>query len=316
MPLLRLRVQAMRWEAEGIVSLELAPLDPSVSLPPWQAGAHVDLHLGNSMVRSYSLLGTAGSAWRVAVNRDEASRGGSRWVHEQLRVGMLLEVGAPRNLFALDEGVHPSLFIAGGIGITPLLAMARRLAELRRPWVMHYAVRSRARAAFVAELQALAENGSGSLHLHVDEEQGRVLDVAAVVAAAPRNAHLYACGPKPLLAAYQQATAGWPAAQVHSESFTGVEATGAASGFTVQLRRSGLTVAVAPGQTVLQAVRAAGVDPMYSCESGVCGTCEVAVLAGTPEHRCMVLSPEERAAGQRMMICCSGSLTPTLELDL
>lgn len=315
---LRVRIRAITWEADGILGFELVPAERGKRLPPVEAGAHIDLHLPNGMVRSYSLLNTPGERHRYAigVNRDAKSRGGSRCVHEQLKAGDVLSISAPRNLFPLDEGEHSSVLIAGGIGITPLLGMARRLTALGRPWVLHQAARSRATLAFADELAALAAESRGTVHTHLDDEAGRVMDVPAIIAALPAGAHVYACGPQPMLAAYEAATADLPRERVHLERFAASEAPATAGGFVVKLHRSGRRIPVAQGQTILAALEAAGLNPLYSCGQGICGTCEVPVVSGTPDHRDLVQSDAEKATNRHIMICCSGSLTPELELDL
>jgi vanillate O-demethylase ferredoxin subunit len=274
------------------------------------------------LVRSYSLHNAPGEQHRycVAVNRDAASRGGSRWVHEQLRAGQVLEVSQPLNHFGLHDGPAPAVLIAGGIGITPLLAMARRCVAERRQWQLVHAVRSRAHAAFAGTLAELAQAGRAAVRWHFDDEAGGVLDVAAIVAAAPRDAHLYCCGPAPMLKAFEAACAGRPREQVHVEYFGAPADTSPAAqrvgGFVVNLRKTGRSVPVAAGQSILQALLAAGLTPLYSCGEGICGTCEVKVLGGVPEHRDFVLSAQEQEANDRMMICCSGARTPALDVDL
>lgn len=312
-----LRVRALTWEAEGVMGVELVPLRSDRPLPAAEAGAHIELQLAPGLARSYSLLepGETGR-WRIAVQLDPASRGGSRRVHESLRPGAVLEVDGPRNHFALDESAPHAVLIAGGIGITPLLAMARRLTALSRPWTLHYAARTRARMAFVPELQALARAAGATLDLRCDHEGDPPLDLPAIVATLPEGAQVYACGPAGLLAAFEAATAALPPARVHLERFSGAPGAAAAGGFAVRLARAGRRVAVAPGQSILDALIAAGIEPPHSCREGVCGTCETRVLGGTPDHRDLVLGPAEKAAGDRMMICCSGALTPELELDL
>lgn len=316
---LTLRLRAMTWEAEGILGLELVPAAPGEPLPAFTAGAHIDLHLPGGPVRSYSLLNdpTERHRWCVAVHRDPASRGGSRQVHEQLRPGQLLTVSPPRNHFPLDEGAPLSVLIAGGIGITPLLCMVRRLTALGRPWVLHHAARTRAHAAFCDELQALAAQGGGTLHRVFDQEPGgRMIDIAALVADLPDGAHVYCCGPAGMLAAFERATAGLPPERVHLEYFAAKDAPAASGGFSVKLRRDGRTVPVPPGQSILDALSAIGAEPPWSCREGVCGTCEVRVLEGVPDHHDMVLSPAQREANDRMMVCCSGAKSPLLVLDL
>lgn len=316
---LTLRLRAMTWEAEGVLGLELVPAAPGEPLPAFTAGAHIDLHLPGGPVRSYSLLNDPTERHRlcVAVHRDPASRGGSRQVHEQLRPGQLLTVSPPRNHFPLDEGAPLSVLIAGGIGITPLLCMVRRLTALGRPWVLHHAARTRAHAAFCDELQALAAQGGGTLHRVFDQEPGgRMIDIAALVADLPDGAHVYCCGPAGMLAAFERATAGLPPERVHLEYFAAKDAPAASGGFSVKLRRDGRTVPVPPGQSILDALSAIGAEPPWSCREGVCGTCEVRVLEGVPDHHDMVLSPAQREANDRMMVCCSGAKSPLLVLDL
>ena len=314
---LSLRVRSMSWEAEGILGIELVSATPGAALPLTQAGAHVDLQLGQGLWRSYSLTHPGERhRWCIAVNHDAASRGGSRWIHETLRPGALIQAQGPRNHFALDEAAPHSVLIAGGIGITPLLAMARRLTELGRPWALHYAARTRARMAFIAELQALAGQAGASLDLRCDAEGDAALNLPALFAQLPLGAHVYACGPEGLLSAFEAAAKAWPHEQVHLERFVNAQAPATEGGFTVHLARSGRRVAVLPGQSILDALEAQGIEPLHSCRQGICGTCEAGVLRGIHDHRDHVLSDSERAQGQRMMICCSGAKTPELELDL
>ena len=313
-----MRVVAMRHEATDVISLELQPLDDA--LPAFGPGAHVELQLAGGLKRAYSLINAPGErqVLRVAVHRSASSRGGSRQVHEALRVGQLLPVSAPRNHFALvDDRDAPVLLIAGGIGITPLYAMAQQLAAQGRPWTLHYAARTRDRAAFADVLQAL---GGERVHLYFDAEPGGgALDLAAVVAQADPLAHLYCCGPQGMLQAFEQATQGRAPQRVHLERFAAAAAAaanGAQSGFDVVLARSGRTIRIEPGTSILEGCLAAGVDAPSSCHEGFCGTCETRVLEGEPEHADSVLSAAERAAGRSMMICCSRSRSATLVLDL
>jgi tetrachlorobenzoquinone reductase len=315
----QVRVRSVSWEAESVLGFELAPPEPNTLLPPFDAGAHIDLHLGNGQQRSYSLTNTPGERQRycIAVNKDAASRGGSRWVHEALRPGALLTISAPRNNFALNESATHSVLIAGGIGITPILGMIRRLAALGRPWRLHYAARTRAHAAFVETLRELADASAGSVEFNFDQEPGgHVLDLAGIVAALPADAHLYCCGPLGLLAAFEKASSALPRERVHVEYFAAKDAPATDGGFSVRLQRSGKTVMVRPGQSILDSVIAIGIEPPWSCREGVCGTCETRVIEGVPDHRDLVLSAADHAANDRMMICCSGAKTATLVLDL
>ncbi|MDB5942817.1 MAG: ferredoxin [Ramlibacter sp.] len=313
-PLIAMRLSAIRYAAAGINLYEFTALDGD-ALPAFSAGAHIDLHLPNGLVRQYSLCNPPHERrhYVVGVKRDINSRGGSRCVHDELRAGSVLQVGGPRNNFELHEDAPHTVLIAGGIGVTPIACMVERLRVLGRPFELHYSVRRREEAAFLDVLP-----GDGC-HLHVDAEHGGApLPVAQIVAAAPAGAHLYCCGPGPMLDAFEAAAAasGRPPALVHIERFSPVQPAAVAGGFTVKLARSGGSAYVAPGQTILETLRARGIDVPASCEQGVCGTCETRVLAGTPDHRDSLLSEDERRANDVMMVCCSGSKDDLLVLDL
>lgn len=305
---MRVRLRQLRWEAEGVVSAVLEPL-PGAALPPFTAGAHLDLALAPGLTRSYSLCNAPGERdrYEIAVQLAPESRGGSRWVHERWRVGDVLAVSEPRNHFALEEAAPLSVLIAGGIGITPMLAMIARLNALGRGWALHYAVRTRARAAFLDRL------ADPRVRVVYDHEGDAPLDLAAIVAAAPRDAHLYCCGPTGMLKAFEAAAAGRHA---HVEYFAAAAPAATAGGYALELRRSGRTVAVAPGQRMLDALLAAGVMLAYSCAQGLCGACETRVLGGVPDHRDDYLTEEEKAANRTVMPCCSGAKSPVLVLDL
>src|ERR1700722_9433302 len=308
-----MRLTAITYAAEQVHLYEFRPVS-GASVPPFTAGAHVDLHLPNGLVRQYSIANAQGERHRyvLGVKRDAAGRGGSRFLHDDLRVGTVVKVGGPRNNFPLVEAAAHSVLIAGGIGVTPIVSMVARLRSLARPWELHYAVRRRGEAAFLDELLA----GDGHVRLHVDEEQGNMIDVAAIVRAAPEEAHLYCCGPTPMLEAFAAAAASRPAERVHLEYFSSAVAPAVESGFIVELARSKVRVEVPPGQTILEALRARGLEVQSSCEQGICGSCETRVLAGEPDHRDMLLSDEEKAPNQVVMICCSGSRSAILVLDL
>lgn len=313
----KLRVDALRFEAPDILSLEL--VDPECAeLPAFDAGAHVDLHLPSGLLRSYSIASSPSerSRYVLGVHRTPASRGGSSWIHESLRPGALVDVSDPLNNFALDETAEISVLIAGGIGITPMLSMAHQLSEAGKPWVLHYAVRDRALLAFGAELEQLGALPTGRVEVHVDaEHDGAVLDLDAVVARADDGAHLYCCGPTPMIEAFQRAAAGRDPGTVHVEYFSSDVEADTSGGFEIVLQRSEKTIQVEPGCTILQAMLDAGVDVPYSCSEGICGTCETGVLEGVPEHRDMVLTDSEKAANDVIFVCCSGSRSPRLVLD-
>ncbi|HEX5779473.1 MAG TPA: PDR/VanB family oxidoreductase [Xanthobacteraceae bacterium] len=309
-----LRVQAMAWETDAIRSIELR--DPrGVPLPPFSPGAHIDLTLPGKLKRSYSLIGSPEdrSRYEIGVYREPQSRGGSIALHDQIRVGDLIESTEPANNFELREDASHSVFIAGGIGITPFLPMVERLGHKLRPFELHYCARDRASAGFVERLRGCGPR----LHVAYSREPGGCrIDIAQIVAAAPEDTHLYCCGPKPMLEDFERATSGRDPAFIHVEHFTPVDPPALAGGYLVELARAGRTVAVPPGKTLLQTLLDEGFDVPCSCLEGVCGTCETRVLAGVPDHRDVVLSKEERAAGNTMMICCSGAKSERLVLDL
>lgn len=316
---LQVRVRATTYEARSILGFELVPLDPATPLPAFTAGAHIDVHLPGGLLRSYSLLNDPKEThrYRIGVNLDAHSRGGSRHMHEQLRTGAVLTISAPRNLFAMDESSPFNVFIAGGIGITPMLSMIARSQALGTPWRLHYAARTREHAGFLDLLATYQGQSGADVQLNFDQESGgRMLDLNAVVAAMPAGAHVYACGPAPMLKAYEQATASLPPERVHREYFAAQEAAATEGSYTVTLARSQRTLQISPGQTLLDGLIAIGAEPTFSCQQGICGTCEVKVLEGTPDHRDMVLTEAEQAANDRMMVCCSGAKSARLVLDL
>jgi vanillate O-demethylase ferredoxin subunit len=314
---LNVLVKSIVYEAEGINSYDLRPADGE-PLPSFTAGAHIDLHLPSGLIRSYSLLNSQDERHRyvIAVNKDAASRGGSRHIHEVLRPGDRLVVTPPRNNFPLTEDASQSIFFGGGIGVTPFLSMIRRLGSLERSWQLFYGVRNRNCASFLDTIQSLAEVRNAPVHVNFDRESGRILDIASLVATAAPGAHLYCCGPIPMIEAFEKAAADRPPETIHVEYFSAKEAPAADGGFTVILARSGKTLQVPAGKTILQAVVDAGIDAPHSCLEGVCGACETRVLEGIPDHRDLVLSRDDHAANKSMMICCSGSKTERLVLDI
>jgi ferredoxin-NADP reductase len=312
--LIDVRVTAIRYAARDTHIYEFTRPDGR-PLPAYQPGAHIDLHLPNGLVRQYSLIEAEPdpSRYTIAVKRDPASRGGSRYVHDELRVGKTLKISAPRNNFALVENAGHVLLLAGGIGITPIWCMVQRLEKLGRPWTLYYACRSRSDMAF---LQALESMAGAQFHFD-DETAGRVLDLPAIVAGAPKDAHLYCCGPTPMLKAFEAATKDWPHAQVHVEYFTPKpEATDKKGGFVVELARSGQEFVIPEGKSILEVLLDAGVDVDYSCELGICGACEQRVISGVPEHHDAILTEEEQASNTKVMICCAGCKSERLVLDL
>ena len=316
--LMQLQLRRITYEAASIVSFELC-LPNAAALPEFTAGAHIDVQLPGGLTRSYSLVNPQQERHRyvIAVNRDAASRGGSRFMHEALKVGAMLAVTHPRNNFRLVEDAPASVLVAGGVGITPILCMLERLTELKRPWTLHYCARTRQSAAFLDRLHELRNANAGAVHLNFDHGSvSNMLDIGTVVDAAPPEAHLYCCGPIPMLEAFEKASGKLPSQQAHVEYFSAKELPAAEGGFVVELARSGKVVPVPRGMTILDALLEAGVDAPYSCMEGVCATCETRVIAGIPDHKDLVLTKEEHASNQVMMICCSGSKTEKLVLDL
>lgn len=314
-------VRSIELATPAVKIFELEPID-GLALPAYGAGAHIDVLLPNDLVRSYSLIGPLDdmSRYRIAVARDEHSRGGSVFLHDDIRPGMRLAIKGPRNHFPLIENDGPVVLIAGGIGVTPLWCMAQRLTAIGVPWRMYYACRSRAAASFVPELLNAAQRARAPLSFWWDDEnEGRPFDITAALADAPAEAHLYCCGPAPMLAAFRAATADRPDDRIHTESFK-VEGPESAlppiGNFTAVLARSGVSLEVPEGASILDACIMNGIEAPYSCYEGLCGTCETRVLEGVPDHRDNLLTPRARASNETIIICRSGSKTNRLVLDL
>ncbi|MFE5591705.1 PDR/VanB family oxidoreductase [Streptomyces sp. NPDC056549] len=306
---LQLIVHRMTWEAEGVLSVELTHPDGK-PLPAWTPGAHIDVHVGGR-IRQYSLCGDPRdqAVYRIGVLDEPSSRGGSRHVHTQLRPGQSVPVSAPRNHFALEDA-DAYVFIAGGIGITPLLAMAREAARRGAEWRVVYGGRSRASMAFTSELGTLG----GDVTFVPQDESGHI-DLDAVLAQLPDGALVYACGPEPLLAAVE---ARCPEGRLRLERFAApaVERAADEAEFEVECRTSGLTLRIGADTSILDAAESAGLGVNSSCRDGICGSCETRVLDGTPDHRDFLLSETERASGTTMMICVSRCASGRLVLDL
>ena len=311
-------VDAVRDEAQGIRSFDLVAADGG-ALPAFGAGAHIDVELEGGLVRSYSLVDNHADPrrYRIAVMLDPRSRGGSAAMHRNVRTGTRLQVTGPRNNFPLQEDAPLSVLVAGGIGITPLWCMVQRLVDLGRDWELHYACRSRAVAAFVPQIEAAAAASGGRFRLWADDEHdGRPFDLAPVVRGAPPHAHLYCCGPVPMLTAFRDAAPAEWSGRMHMEYFRPAETARPTRAFVVELARSGVSVDVPPGCSILDALMMQGIDAPYSCYEGVCGTCETRVLEGIPDHRDNLLSDKAKAEGRTILICCSGSRSEKLVLDL
>jgi vanillate O-demethylase ferredoxin subunit len=313
---LAVEVADVRAEARDVVTIELrAP--GGAALPPFEPGAHLDLHLPNGLIRQYSLT----NDWRerdryvIGVGRAADSRGGSEFVHGCVRTGTQLTISAPRNNFALDPAAERFLFVAGGIGITPIMAMIRWCVANARPWRLIYAVRSRQRAAFYEELRGLAKDCA---QFHFDDETGEVLDVAQSLASWRAGERIYCCGPAPLMDAVKTLSGELPQGTVRFEWFTTPESDQPqdSESFSVRLERSGEEFLVPSDRSILEVLEEHGIEVPFSCREGLCGTCVTGVCAGEPDHRDYVLSDEERASGKLMTLCVSRSKTPSLTLDL
>ncbi|MER5177016.1 PDR/VanB family oxidoreductase [Streptomyces sp. NPDC002896] len=299
--------------ADGVVSLVLRRPDGG-PLPVWEPGAHVDLLLEVGLIRQYSLCGSPAdrAAWQIAVLREPESRGGSAYVHDRLAEGSAVRVRGPRNNFPLRPAEH-HLFIAGGVGITPILPMVEAAEAAGADWRLLYGGRTRGSMAF---LDRLAPHGD-RVQIRPQDEYG-LLDLAAFVGPPRPGTLVHACGPEPLLRAAQEQCADWPSGALGIERFAPVQPaeTAPAAAFEVVLTRSGLTLTVPPDRSVLEVMEEAGVPVLSSCREGTCGTCETDVVEGTPDHRDSLLDEDERAAGDTMLICVSRSCGPRLVLDL
>lgn len=318
-PRIRVAVSRVADEAPDIRSFVLEPVD-GAALPPCTPGSHIDVYLQPGLTRQYSLCNGPQEQghYQIAVKKEPASRGGSRHMHEQVRPGDRLEISAPKNNFALDAGASPCLLVAGGIGITPLLSMAKHLVAAGREFELLYFSRAVAQTAFHALLSSPQFGRRVAFHYALEPDAVRAY-LRRKLWQRDGDTQLYLCGPRPFMDLVEQtAAATWPPASVHLEYF-GADpqaSAGPRASFVVRLARSGLACEVGTGQTVVDAVAAQGVQIETSCEQGVCGTCLTGVLAGTPDHRDVFLTDDEKQAGDKFCPCVSRSLGPELVLDL
>jgi len=311
---LTLNVARRQNATADVVVLELASPD-GTELPKWSAGAHIDLLLREGLTRQYSLCGDPEdrSRWRIAVLREPNSRGGSEYVHDNVLETTDLTVSHPRNHFELIPASR-YVFIAGGIGITPIMAMLQSGAAQHAEWELHYGGRSRQSMAFIDELTSTYGD---RVQLHPQDEVG-LLDLDAILGEPLPDTLVYCCGPGPLLDAVEERSKAWPKGAFHFERFSPKKSVDLTqdSSFEVELRNSGISVQVHAGQSILDAVREMGASIAFSCEEGTCGTCEVAVIEGEVDHRDSILTPEEQADNDTMFICVSRAACPRLVLDL
>lgn len=315
--LLNVVVRKREIQGDGVAVLDLAHTD-GAELPAFEAGAHVDIHIAPGLVRQYSLCSDPADArvYRLGVLKDPASRGGSIGVHDLLLEGRQVQISAPRNLFPLTPDASRSILLGGGIGITPMIAMAHTLHQQGADFELHYCGRSRERSAFMDELRNAPF--AAKVFTHFDDEAAEQrLDLARVLGPGGRGCHMYTCGPSGFMdwvmaGARQQ---GYAEDHIHKEYFQ-VEVDASGEGFEVVAARSNKSVQVAEGQTILDALAQIGIKIEISCEQGVCGTCLCDVLEGEPDHRDVYLTDEEKAANDQMLVCCSRAKSKKLVLDI
>lgn len=311
---LELRVAGREELAENVIGLRLRRPD-NAPLPEWTPGAHIDLVLDDDLVRQYSLVGPVSDAseWRIGVLLEADGRGGSRRVFEQLHPGTSVRVRGPRNHFELAAGER-YVFIAGGIGITPLTGMLAEADRAGTPWTLTYGGRSAGSMAFASELR---DRYGDRVTLVPQDEQG-LIDLASLIGAPAEGTLIYCCGPAPLLDAVEAAAVDWPWDAVRFERFTPAEPADRDTdeAFEVELAESDLVLTVLPGKSILETVSDAGIDVLSSCAEGTCGTCETPLLAGEADHRDSVLTPQEKEENGSMMICVSRSKCARLVLEL
>lgn len=308
---LRLIVREMRLETDDVMRIRFSAPDRS-PLPAWEPGAHIDITFANGVERQYSLCGDPAdrSEWQIAVLREPVSRGASRFIHDKLRPGDRVAVSAPRNNFCLEPG-EKTIFIAGGIGITPLLPMIRQTRAEGRDWRLLYLGKARERMAFVEAVEG------GAATIACSTFGGR-MDIFDWIGLVDTGTRIYACGPQSMLDALEERSAVWPKGALRIERFQAKSFVDLddSKEFEVVAQRSGLSVIVSPGCSILQMLEEAGLPVPSSCLEGVCGTCETAIIDGEAEHRDSILSPDERETNETMMICISRSKTPRLVLDI
>lgn len=311
------RIHAIHLECTGVKSLELVRADGGAILGQ-SPGAHIDVRLPQGQVRSYSLIDVSrdGRRCRIAVKREAHGRGASKWLHDVASVGTKLGASAPVNHFPLVEEASRSVLVAGGIGITPVLSMIRRLSELGRAWELHYAAASAECMPFHDEITQLAQGAGASFESYRSDTGTRRMDLATIVSGADAGTHLYCCGPARMIDAFIDAAQDRSSGTVHFERFGAAKEAAIAGGIQIRLARAGRSLTVPHGQTILDTLVKAGINVPFSCSQGVCGTCQVSVVAGVPDHRDDYLTEAEKSANNVILVCCSGARTPSLTLDL
>lgn len=314
------QISCIQLETQDTISLELRPFNAS-KFSTVEAGSHLDLLLKNGLTRSYSLTNPGDSdRYIIAVKKEASGRGGSCFVHEQLRVGQVIDIGIPRNHFSLNENAELSVLLAGGIGITPVYAMLKRLRSLEKKVHLIYCASSRKNAAFVPQIEALISNSQGlatATYFFSDEHPDKP-SMKTLLSEYGAQADYYCCGPTRMLDAFALECSALGYANVHLERFAGAAYLPEtdAHGYTAILKKSCREVKVAPGTSLLDSLLTAGIQADFSCKEGVCGACEVRVISGEVEHRDFILSSQEKKSNRSMIICVSGCKSPELVLDL
>jgi vanillate O-demethylase ferredoxin subunit len=315
---LKLVLKQIRLESEGTLSFDLA-LPNEEPLPSFSAGAHIDVQIPNGPKRSYSIVSSSAvrNYWRIAVKRSIKSEGGAAWFHQQARVGMCIETSSPKNNFMLHESENETIFIVGGIGITPILSMIETLNQQGRIWTLHYVNPSLKKMAFAGHLNKLAKQNDNVVNLYFsDANQPSKMNVENIVDSSHKNSHVYCCGPTRMIDTFLLATQTFPSDQVHFERFVATQQAATEGSYLLHLLRDGRSITVPKGKSMLDVLLDNGLDIPYSCTQGVCGTCRLTVVEGTPDHRDSFLSNEEQKSGKAVIPCCSGSVSQTLVLDL
>ncbi|WP_428035470.1 PDR/VanB family oxidoreductase [Amphritea sp.] len=316
--MISVKVAAKLLEADNIYSFKLVSLEGD-TLPSFSAGSHVDVEIKPGLIRQYSLCNepSASHFYQIAVLRDPQSRGGSIAIHDEVEVGSILRISAPKNHFELVHEAQNSILFAGGIGITPILCMAERLAMAGSEFRLHYCARAESAAAFTGRMRD--SQFADRVEFHFDDgNKDQTLDIHTIFETSARDAHIYVCGPKGFIdfVASSAEQYGLPSEQIHFEHFAADPASASGDAFDILLSSSGKVIHVAEEQTALEALADAGIELDYSCEQGVCGTCVTRVLEGVPDHRDLYFNDEERRKNDQFLPCCSRSRSPRLVLDL
>ncbi|MNZ38370.1 Phenoxybenzoate dioxygenase subunit beta [compost metagenome] len=309
-------VHTIKFEADGILSYELRKLDGG-ALPGFSAGSHIEIYLKEGLSRCYSLLNdpSRSDSYIIAVAKDTNGRGGSRFIHENIHCGQTLEVSHPRNNFALCEAAENSILIAGGIGITPLWSMAQRLSTLGKTWDLHYIARSAEKAALAEEIRQRELPGNVNFIFTENSDESRDY-LTGLLKEDDGKSHLYCCGPSGMIDSFINGTQHISPERVHFEFFSARNEVSLEGGFLIELAKSGKTLQIEKGKTILDVLIDNGVEIINSCREGICGACEVPLLQGQADHRDSILSEEEKEANKSIFVCCSGCKGEKLVLDI